>query len=286
MSRPDLSVVVAVQEEGGAVASLLAQEGGAILELILVVAPGCLIPECARDIKVLQSKHWALPFLLGEGLAAAMGNLIAVTEGHCTFAADWAQQAIAAHAGTDVPVLGGVVEPGEGLTALDWALYFCDYGQFLAPLVGGLNSDLPGNNIVFKRQILAGKEFTATGFWKTFFCYELQGEALRAEPALVCFYNRHLKLLPLLVRRWHHGRCFGAMRADKSSWSRKLLYALIGPLVPGLLVYKLWGRVWPKNRYRGRFLRVLPLSLLILTAWAVGEWVGNLFGSGGSYRRL
>jgi glycosyltransferase involved in cell wall biosynthesis len=300
MSIPELSVIVALQNARDSVAacldSLLAQadlpEGA--LEIILVDGSqdgtAEFVSEHYPQLTLLQPPDViSLPELLGVGIMKAQGRLVAITEGHCTFARDWAAAAIAAHTETDCLVIGGVVEPGEELRALDLALYFCDYGQFLLPVTPGSTNDLAGNNVIFKQEVLQqGDDFAKTGFWKTFFCHQLeaQGQTFIALDRLLVYYHRCISLNQLLRRRYIHGRCFGAMRAQRCSSTQRVLYTLTGPLLPGLLTYKLIRKVWYKARYRRKFLFVLPFSFFILLFWSIGEWTGNLFGAGQSCRLL
>lgn len=293
---PRLSVVVALQQARqplvACLESLCAQvdPGGTAPELIVVdgspdgAAAGLVLRY--PDVTFLRaSKARSLPVLHGIGLAAARGDLVAITEAHCTFAPGWAAAAITAHDATESPAIGGAVEPGEGLRSLDWALYFCDYGQFLSPLVMGPTRDLPGNNVVFKRTVLdRGADLDRCGFWKTFVCQQLAAEGwiLLAEPGLVVRYHRRLDLRQLTRRRFLHGRCFGGMRAQRGRPGQRAFYVLTGPLLPWLLLLKLARRVWPKGRYRRRFLLTLPWSIVIVVVWSVGEWVGNLRGPGRS----
>ncbi|WP_369676710.1 hypothetical protein, partial [Enterococcus faecium] len=95
--------------------------------------------------------------------------------------------------------------PGPHLSSVDFALYICDYAQFAFPLDSAPATDLPGNNIVFKRasiqDLLDIKNLSEEGFWKTFFCYQLMegGRQLRSDSRLVAYYNRHLTFNEVLV---------------------------------------------------------------------------------------
>ena len=227
----------------------------------------------------------SLPILHGIGIAAARGRLIAITEAHCTFAPDWAATAIGAHEAQPAAAIGGAVEPGDSLRLIDWALYWCDYGHFLLPQTLRTTANLSGNNIVFDRSALdRTSDFARGGFWKTFHCHQLEaaGRRLQLDPRLVVRYHRHLNLPQLVIRRYHHGRCFGAMRAARISSGRRVLYALIGPFMPGLLLLRLLRDIWPKQRYRRQIVLSLPIAFVAILVWSISEWIGNLFGAGKS----
>lgn len=300
MPAPELSVVVAIQNARDTAAAcidaLLGQSGLAAGALEIIVVDGstdgtaALVGMRYPQLALLRPTGTAgLPWLFGMGIARASGRLVALTEGHCTFPPNWAVTAIAAHLATNSPVIGGVVQPALELSPLDWALFCCDYGQFLPPLPAGQTTDLPGNNIIFKRAILGHTEsFASDGFWKTFFVHRLAAEGVTtlAEPRLAVVYHRHSSLAQVISRRYDHGRCFGAMRAATMLPLRRAIYALAGPLLPWLLSYRLIQRMRAKPAYWARFAAVLPRALLMLLLWSIGEWVGHLAGAGRSCERL
>ncbi|HEV2854310.1 MAG TPA: hypothetical protein VHC97_16065 [Thermoanaerobaculia bacterium] len=296
MRTPELSVVVTLQEPPVAGGLDAVWEGAAErgIEVILVDGLGDgsaeeLAKRYPGAVGLAPPAPLSLPLLQRAGIERARGRLVALTEAHCALGPGWAEAAIEVHRWTSAPVIGGAVEPGEGLGPLDWALYFCDYGQFLQPLAEGPVPELPGSNIVFKGEVLrSGRAFTAGGFWKTFFCRscKVRGEPLWAAPRLVAFYHRRLRLGPALRRRYLHGRCYGAMAVRPERAARRISHALAGPLLPGLLTTRLVRRVWRKGRFRARLLATLPLCALLLAAWSAGEWIGNLRGDGGACQRL
>ncbi len=254
--------------------------------------PGKIPLRVDSSVRVIRAPEApSLPNLLARGIAQAKGRLVATTEAHVRLASDWVERALhlPSSEGIEAAAVGGAVEPGEGLGPRDWALFFCDYAQFLLPFEAKRTSDLPGCNVIFARRVLdRSGDFTRSGFWKTFFCRDLeaQGELLRVDPELVAYYYRSLPLGRWLRRRYAHGRCFGGMRAERISVIRRLLIATAGPALPWILLGQLVRRLWPKDRYRRRFLAVVPLCFLADAVWAVGEWVGNAWGAGASCREV
>ncbi|CAN5596462.1 hypothetical protein BH10CYA1_BH10CYA1_10780 [soil metagenome] len=297
----DLSIVVAWQESQPNVEdclnSLLGQITQSRVEVIL--AYGGFKP----DPSPLQAKYpnlkivehptsGSIPSLHGIGVAQSSGSLIAITEAHTTFDANWIDTAISVSRASSDAAIGGAVQPGKKLSSVDFALYLCDYTQFALPLETGLSDDLPGNNIVFKRKVidqyLSGKELSKDGFWKTFFCHELieKGERLSRDSRLVAYYNRHLSLNDVIERRYHHGRCFGAMRSVDFDASKKTLYMASCAGLPLILMVRLFKKVSKKPSLVGRFFRVYPICKLIICAWVAGEYVGMAAGANGSCDKL
>ncbi|MBS1954097.1 MAG: hypothetical protein JST89_07925 [Cyanobacteria bacterium SZAS-4] len=297
----DLSIVVAWQESQPNVEdcldSLYGQETQSTVEIILAYGgfkpdPTPLINKYPKLKIVEHPASGSIPSLHGIGIAQSCGDLIAITEAHTTFAKNWFDTAISVARASSDAAIGGAVEPGTALSSVDFALYLCDYVQFALPFETGSSDDLPGNNIVFKRkmldQYLSGKDLSNDGFWKTFFCHELieKGERLSRHSSMVAYYNRHLSFNAVMERRYHHGRCFGAMRSTDFDAGKKALYLASCAGLPLILMSRLIQKVAKKRFLVGRFLRVYPICKLIICAWVAGEYCGMAAGANGSCDKL
>lgn len=297
----DLSIVVAWQESQPNVEdcldSLYRQETQCTAEIIL--AYGGFKPDLTPlvnkypKLKIIEHPtSGSIPSLHGIGVEQCCGKLIAITEAHTTFKPNWFDTAISVSRSSADAAIGGAVEPGSTLSSVDFALYLCDYAQFALPLEAGASDDLPGNNIVFKRnaidQYLSGKDLSKDGFWKTFFCHELieKGERLSRDPNMVTYYNRHLSFNAVMERRYHHGRCFGAMRSANFDAGKRALYLASCAGLPLILISRLFQKVWKKPSLAGRFLRVYPICKMIICAWVAGEYCGMAAGAKDSCDRL
>jgi hypothetical protein len=229
-----------------------------------------------------------LPRLLGAALARATGEVVAITDASCGIDAHWVSAILQAHAGPH-PIIGGAVEP-EGLrTLVDWAAYFCDYGQFMLPLTEGVVNEVPGNNISVKRRALArGREFVEGEFWKSSWCRRMQmeGLSLYTVPSIVVYYRKSFRLWQYLVHRFHNGRCFAGMRLAQLSHVGRGVYVAASPVLPALFCARLLKTVLPKRRYLGRLCRSFPIIALATASWALGECVGYLLGPGVSCRHV
>lgn len=223
-----------------------------------------------------------LPSLLGAALARATGEIIAITDATCEVPEDWATEILKAHA-APYPVIGGSVEPNGLRRVINWASYFCDYGQFMRPLAEGAVTELPGNNISVKRWVLErGKEFVAPQFWKTYWCRRLQAEgiSLCSVPSIVVYYRKSFRLLPYLLHRFHNGRCFAGMRLVELSRARRALYVAAAPALPVVLTARMLWKTLAKRRHLAELALSLPVSLLAILCWALGELCGYLTGPG------
>ena len=300
MPASDICVVVASQSSAEVTArclrSLLKQEiePGSGPEIIVVEGP----PHVCCDtlsiefapVKFVRADDCSIPTLHGAGIAESSAALVAITEAHCTFPPDWAKKVLDAHRNNErAAAIGGSVMPGGSLNSLNLGLFLCDYAQFVQPMQCGPSADLPGNNVVFKTSRLGDlQRFKGAGFWKTFFCHELEarGEALYADSDILAFYNRALTPTQITLRRYHHGRCFGAMRGAAAGATSRVVYALTGPLLPFFLLWKLINRCAPKPQCRALLVTGAPSAFFCLIAWSFGEWLGNIIGAGNSCSKL
>lgn len=295
--RPRLSVVVACTCEYRNVqpvlASLHGQAGAEGVEIIVVDgSEGPPTEPTERDplqrTMLRFPSGTPLPTLWGAGIAQAHGDVIAMMDASSVPDAQWITATLAAHESPAL-VVGGAVDPIPERGLVDWAAYFCEYGRFMRPLSAGVVSELPGNNMAFKRAALErGRRFVEPAFWKTYWCRTLQREGVQlcAVPSMVTYDAKSYRLLPFLVRRYHHGRCFAGMRNREISGIMRLLYFLGTPLLPVVSLLRIARPILQKRRYLRPFLLSLPASILAVVSWSVGEWCGYLAGPGTSCRQV
>jgi len=239
-------------------------------------------------IFIRYSEKTPLPLLWGAGIARATGEIIAVTDATCRAGPDWIPAMLKAHEAPHA-LIGGAVEAAECRSGLDWAAYFCEYGQFMRPLQKGAANELPGNNLSFKRWTLdLGAEFVRDGFWKTYWLRSLRdaGVELVAEPAVVVYYRRSYRLFPFLIRRFHHGRCFAGMRVAQASLFARAGYAAGSWLLPFIFFARVLRMILSKRRLLGEFALALPFTILAIVSWSLGEFCGYLAGAGKSCARI
>ncbi len=229
-----------------------------------------------------------LPVLWAAGIARSSGEIVAVTDSSCVVAEDWISAILAAHQ-SDSPVVGGAVEMGESKSLVDWAAYFCEYGQFMLPLTAGATQVLPGNNISFKRDVLEkNKQFVENEFWKTYLCQQLQAKGIHliSAPSILVYYDKSFELMPFLVRRFHHGRCFAGMRIKSETIFKRALYALGTIFLPAVFLVRTFAPVLQKRRFVREFFLSLPISVLAILFWSIGETCGYLAGTGKSCEHI
>lgn len=225
-----------------------------------------------------------IPFLAGAGIKQAKGEIVALTDASSEVGPGWINAIFEAHQSQHL-VIGGAVEVNKQMKPVDWAAYFCEYGQFMLPLKAGLADVLPGNNISFKRSVLErGTEYIEPEFWKTYWCEKLKDEGtdLIAEPAMLIYYSKTFQIVPFFIRRFHHGRCFAGMRTSKSSAAKRMLYLGGSLILPFIFLYRTITTILAKKRFLNELVLSSPFIVLGIVFWSLGETCGYLAGKGKS----
>lgn len=262
------------------------------VEVVVADASGCPAEEISEILPNLLLESFPLytplPVLWGAGIRRSTGAAIAIIDSATLPGEAWVENLLRVGR-NGPPILGGAVEMNPPNTLTDWAAYFSEYAQFMRPLPEGEVEELPGNNVCFKRSLLeVGNQYTQPEFWKTYWCRELQkaGIPLRLNESLIVHNAKSYSLLPFLLRRFRHGRCFAGMRLAQVSGFKRWLLGIGSFALPVLLLMRIIKKVWPKKRYRKEFLSAFPVTLLAVTGWSAGEFVGYFLGEGNSCRYI
>jgi hypothetical protein len=272
----------------GCLQALDTQRDAGPVEILVATPAGDPTAEVvARDFpgvtRVTASARANLGELRGAAIAAARGDMIAITDPHCVVAPDWIAAIRRALASADVA--GGVVENLAAATAADVAGYLFDYSAYAPPLAAGPTSDLTGNNIAYRRDVLEPLgAYARTGFLKYFVNGRLAAEGRRmvCVPDMRVGYARSYSLGRLARDRFHFGRCFAASRIAGSSPAFRAGYRAAAPLLPAIVIARLARRLLARPRYYPQVARAaLPLALVGL-AWGAGETAGAILGRGAS----
>jgi hypothetical protein len=285
---PALSVVVAASDSAAAVAATLTalgrQRGVARLEVIVAAArdrlAGPVMPMFASPLAdvawVFAAPGTSVPRLRRLGLDRTTAPIVAFTEDSCVFGPGWSDAWVAAFADRSVQAATGPVEAAMGERAADWAVFLCEYAPFLAPAGAGAipGTRLAGNNFAVRRSALVAlnpPEIHETEIATA------SSPRPGAEVVVAAACARHVRRYALreaIGDRLRFGHIYGAHRAR--GWPRAARWAGIvaGPLILGVQAARLAAIIAARRRYLGRFLAVLPVTLGLLSAWSVGEWLG------------
>jgi GT2 family glycosyltransferase len=274
--------------------ALDAQQGDIPVEVIVADCTGPATVAAIRELhpraRVLAfDDRRSVPWLRARGVEAARGRLVAVTEDHCVPRPDWLLAMRTAVERTGWAAVGGGVANGSPKRATDWAVFFCEYSSLVDPVDGGPSDHLPGMNVVYDMDQLAGMrdEFLA-GHWENVLHDRIRdaGYGLGLDPAIVVAHAKWFTIPMFLSERFHYSRAFAGHRVEGEQLGARLKWAAATPALPPLLIARIMKHVQRRPAYRRRFLATLPLIALFSVVWAFGELVGYLFGPGDSILRI
>ncbi len=274
-------------------AALERQHGS--IESEIIVANCCKdgTPKHIRDkfpqVKLLDfSERLTIPELRARGISQATGDITAITEDHCNASENWFEEILKAH-DSEFEAVGGTVINGSVDRLTDWAVYLCEYSHVMPPIPSGEVEGIAGNNASYKREVLDQvDESIKRNYWEFFLHEELKraGVKFLSVPTLIVYHKKEFGFLYFLAQRFHYSRSFAGMRRSKAGTSMRFLYVLFSPFLPFLLTWRIARQVFGKKRHMKQFLLSVPLLLVFMVSYALGELVGYLFGSGQSLAKV
>jgi hypothetical protein len=270
---PDLNGLVECLES-------LASQQDAATE-ILVVSEASFPAELGMrfsSVRWLQgSPDMLVPNLWSTGINSSRGRILAITTARFVPARDWLKNISEAHKRLASAGVGGAIDPPRGRSAKAWATYFLRYSGYLKYSREQIVHEIAGDNASYKRESLAAhREAIADGFWEPDFhrLLRAEGKTLSFVPAIRVTQGAPFGIRCFCMQRFQHGRHFGRMRLRGSSAPVRIARVVTSPLIPAVLVAKIFGRVVASRRYFGRLLFSLPLLLVFVVAWTLGEVFG------------
>jgi len=213
------------------------------------------------------------------GIENARGELIGFVDADCVAAPDWVAAVLGAHR-AEHPVIGGVVDNASPAGVLGWAIYFCEFHQWMPGTPAGPMVEIPTCCLAVKRWALERfGPFRPDGYCSdTAFNWKLgrSGFAPRFDPAIRVAQIYEPTLSFFVRKQLMHGRAFARMRVAEEGFStpRRLAYAALSPALPVILSWRLLWRVLARGVYRARLLASAPLVFAGLCLWSLGELVG------------
>lgn len=292
INRPKLSVVVASHNAQATIeaclATLVAQRPKDGVEIVVVdnSTDGAteIIRERFSGIEIVPSVPSALiPELWKTGIHRSTGDIVAITTAHCVPQKDWLSRILEAHE-SPVPAIGGAIENDESAGLIGWAIYFCRYSHYMLPFREGFVPEIAGDNASYKRAYIDRcPQVWRNGFWEPAVHAELKKAGLQLSliPSIVVYHKRSFGFWGFMKQRLQHGRQFGGERACRFSIPKRALYSVLSPAIPLILLVRIARQVLTKRRHRRQLLLSLPILVLFLLAWTLGELIGYLWGPTG-----
>jgi hypothetical protein len=218
--------------------------------------------------------------LRGIGMRKAHAPLIALIEDVARPDPNWAAALVKEHEQPYVAI-GGAMENGTD-RALNWAVYFGDFGRYQNPVHRGPSPFVSDANVCYKREAL---ERVADVWAETYSesrvhaAFAEKGEVIALSPEVIVYQHRlGLRLGAALLERYVWGRSYAAIRIEHVSSARRAILALLCPVLPFVLFLRQAGNVVRTKRNQGAFVKAAPLTFLLDVAWSWGEFVGYVTG--------
>jgi hypothetical protein len=213
------------------------------------------------------------------GLKKAGAPLIAMIEDRGAPRPDWARSMINAHKRFDDGVIGGAVE-NEPSDLKRWAIFFVDFSRYQAPFDTLHPEYVTDTNICYKRAALeAARPLWAEKYQEAVVNWAIRdkGFKLRLDLAPRTAQARGpIGFGAMASERFNWGRVYGEQRARGATFGARLKWMAIAPLLPAVLYVRHFGKQLRVKRHVGEFIAATPITLFLLTFWALGEFRGYL----------
>jgi hypothetical protein len=260
-----------------------------------------LVPErCGPTVREAAARKypWAhlipvptstsIPQMRAIAFREAHAPTVAVIEDHVIVPAGWARAMITARTGEARVVGGGLVNAATN-RVVDWAAWLCEYNHLAEPMPAGPVESIHGNHTSYDRELLAEcRDVIESGRWEDALHEALRGRGvtLWARPDIVAGHKKHYTVREYTWQRFLYSRAYAALRLSGAGLARRSAYGAIALALPPLLFFRIVSRVWRGRLYRAHLAPSLPLLVLFVCAWGLGEVAGAWFGDGGALAKV
>lgn len=297
MDAPALSVVVpsvnGFDDLSLTLAALERQRTDVALEVLVVDRLGPALREQVRArfplVKLLEvAPDATIPAMRALAFRAATAPSVAVIEDHVIVPDGWAKALLAAQT-PSTPVVAGAVENAATDRLVDWAAYLCEYSHCTPPIPAGPAEWLTGNNVVYPREILERyRSVVESGGWENRLhdALKADGVPLTCRPEIVVGHKMHYTFGLYMSQRYLYSRSYAGARAQGAGFAKRMAMGAASLALPPVLFWRTVSRIRAKGRHLGELVRSLPLIAMFVVAWAAGEAVGYVAGSGDSLSKV
>jgi hypothetical protein len=224
-------------------------------------------------------EHWTYDRRRAVGLLAACGEVIAMTEDHAIPGERWCATIWNLHQSKPYKVIGGAIRH-TGTGGLNWAIYYCDFARYEPPFPAEDVESVSDINVSYKRDTLE----RCRPAWEHFFDeatvhgrIRRDGGTLHLTPEITIGFDRgNVRLFGTLRQRVNWGRVYGGRRAQKEGTVWRLIYAILSPALPFVLLARKFRLASRPGHTLGPFLTTLPFTFLCLVFWSLGEFIGYI----------
>lgn len=248
------------------------------------------------SVRFIVCEEHSVPMRRRKGIEASQGEVIALLEDNSVPDPAWYGGLCSAFQNHRVAAAGGPVRISQALKSRFQALACVEYWRFnpddfqrLAVAPSGDNgilpvSHLPGNNFAYRREaLLQVLKETDIGIIEHKINGRLQkrGFLTVLSTGMSVTYSAEDRYNSQLHVRMQHGRLFAGQRVERFGWGTRSFWFMMSLFLPALLISRaIRGMV--RMVKPSVWLKVLFWICLMEGAWAVGESIGYIAGSGRS----
>lgn len=240
----------------------------------------------ARIVSVASDS--TIPQMRAVGIRAASADAIGVIEDHVIVPPEWTERMLGElAAGSDV--VAGPVDNLATETLVDWAAFLCEYSAVLPPLNDGPSDWLPGNNTVYRREVLERFDsLLDDGKWENHLHDHMRdgGVTLTLRNDIISGHKMHYTFGLYFSQRYLYSRSFAGARVKGEPLGKRILMGFMAFALPPLVYFRVLRNVIAKGRHVPKLLRSLPLLVPFSLSWGAGEVAGYWFGAGQSLSKV
>lgn len=230
-----------------------------------------------------------IPQMRAIGIRWANAGAVAVIEDHVIVPPGWARMMLDA-LGANGGAVGGTVDNAATDGWIDWSAFLCEYSSTLPPLPEGPSEWLPGNNVVYRAELLRRHDAVLSeGKWENRLhdAIRATGEILTMRPEIVVGHKMHYSFRLYMSQRFLYSRSYAGARGQDMGHAKRLAMGAAALLaLPPVMIVRIVRQVRSKKRYTSELVRALPLLVPFCLSWGVGEAMGYWFGPGNSMSRV
>ncbi|HAJ56535.1 MAG TPA: family 2 glycosyl transferase [Candidatus Omnitrophica bacterium] len=217
------------------------------------------------------------------GISVALADIVAFIDADCTADKNWIERIIEAHACGYVAV-GGSIACRIPENYVGWAAYFTEFSKWMPAPTSSDMDDIAGANMSYKKKVFGeqGDFIEGTYCSDTEFHGRLKkaGYRLRFVPSIRVYHKNLGSFSEYIKHEFAHGRFFASVRRRSLEFSnmKRLLYGSFCFFIPLKLFLEMIGQHTKNTVYFSKFLSSLPLLMIGLFSWSLGEGAGYLTG--------
>jgi len=259
-------------------------------ELIVADASGSGLPAAGYDgVRWLKAHPGASVFeLRALAVGEAAGDVIAITEDHCSHPPGWCAAVLAAHGDhPSMAVIGGPVENGSTRRVSDWGHYLFTFSEFMPPIpAAGHKRAVPPVNVSFKRWALP-RTRVEPGWLELSLTPSLCGRGKATiDDRIRAVHVQSLGMAGICAVHFHNGRASTGLTRHHHGTAGRARLALRHALSPPMLVRRVRATLESRGRLHGRMRLAMAFVALAACTHAAGAVAGLLAGPGNSPSRL